>query len=275
MDKGILYTARWYAAKIRDTNNLEEAKFLAMELIDVLSEALGEKPIGRESEVGDPVKEIPPEIDIPVGPTTIPKSMHIFPRSTRVELDPDRNGIMPAGKPKGVVLHYTLSYNLGGTVDYFKKNFVDVHFVVGHDGTVVQMVEGNRAAAHAGQSSWKGLTSLNDKFIGIEIVSIGPLVHDGKGHLDDYNLQKKRKGQSFKYWTGPVRAKQVNGYTYWEPFTEAQENSAFAICRWAMQTYGITPDFVAGHDEVSPGRKFDPGGCLSMGMDKFRELLKG
>jgi len=33
-------------------------------------------------------------------------------------------------------------------------------------------------------------------------------------------------------------------------------------------------DWVAGHDEVSPGRKSDPGGSLSMTMPQFRYMLK-
>ena len=107
--KDVLYTARWFAAKIRDSQDLVIAKNFSLGLIEFLTTAIGDYPIPRTNDKGDVVGETPKQIEIPVGKSPIPKSEHIFPRSTRVELDPDRNGVMPFGRPRGVVIHYTLS----------------------------------------------------------------------------------------------------------------------------------------------------------------------
>jgi N-acetylmuramoyl-L-alanine amidase len=205
-----------------------------------------------------------------------PKFPHRFPLNLRFEADGDVGGKLVGGKPTGIVLHHTMSYNTDGTVNHFKNNVVDVHFLVGHKGEVVQMADCDRACAHAGASKWGGLNGLNSHFIGIEVVNIGPLVHTTEGFLDGYNVEKKKKGKPFKYWKGEVREREVMGYKYWEPFTAAQEQAIINLCGWAMKTYGISIDNICGHYECSPGRKNDPAGGLSFGsVAAFREHLKG
>lgn len=272
--RDLLYTIRWYGKEVEVSPTVDRAKFLARELIELVTDTLGDRKTGepRTNNNGQVVTEVPSDIQVSLPELPTERKANIYPYA-KLDLDPDRNGLMPYGKPRCIVLHYTVSYDLGATVEYFKRNFVDVHFVVGHDGKVVQMVEGNRAAAHAGESSWDGIKGLNDDAIGIEIVSIGPLTHDGHGYLDCYNLEKKLKGKSFKYWTGPVRPRKMHGFNYWEPFSPEQEASAMSICRWAMKEYGIKVSNIIGHEECSPGRKQDPGGCLSMSLQEFRNKL--
>ena len=63
-----------------------------------------------------------------------------------------------------IVMHYTTSRNLGGTVSWFKNPNRDVltaaHYVIGRGGEIVQMVADDRACIHG--------NSQNSRSIGIE-----------------------------------------------------------------------------------------------------------
>lgn len=75
-----------------------------------------------------------------------------------------------------IVLHHTAGPTLGGTVNWFKdsKSQVSAHFVVGKDGSIVQMVNQFERAWHAGSSiDAFGRKDVNSRSIGIEIVNVG------------------------------------------------------------------------------------------------------
>ena len=50
---------------------------------------------------------------------------------------------------------------------------VSAHYLIGKDGAVVQMVEENDRAWHAGTSYWQGITDMNSASIGIELDNNG------------------------------------------------------------------------------------------------------
>ncbi|MES1227636.1 MAG: N-acetylmuramoyl-L-alanine amidase [Armatimonadota bacterium] len=87
-----------------------------------------------------------------------------------------------------IVLHHTAGPTLGGTVNWFKdtKSQVSAHFVVGKDGSIVQMVNQFERAWHAGASkdAW-GRGDVNSRSIGIEIVNVG----DGKDPYTEPQLR--------------------------------------------------------------------------------------
>lgn len=278
MSKDAAYTARWFAKKIRETANEPAVDKLADELADAMSAYLGEAPAAaaRTDKNDSPMIDEPVDTGKPTIPDfkNDPKFPHRYPLNTRFDADGDAGGSLIGGKPEYIVVHHTMSYNTDGTVSHFKRNLVDVHFVIGHKGEVVQMVDCNRSAAHAGESRWNGHTGLNSRSIGIEVVNIGPLVKTPEGFLDGYNVEKKKKGKPFTYWKGAVRERDAFGYKYWEPFTPAQEQAVISICLWAMKTYGIKLENICGHYECSPGRKNDPAGGFSHGsMVDFRKAL--
>ncbi|RLF65327.1 MAG: hypothetical protein DRN30_04145, partial [Thermoplasmata archaeon] len=167
-------------------------------------------------------------------------------------------------KPAGIVIHHTATYNLNSTVNYFKKNVVDVQFVLGHDGKIIQMVPCNKTAAHAGKSEWNGKKWLNNSYIGIEVVNIGWLKKKGNKFYDGYK----------RLWKGEVRERKAEGFKYWEPFTAAQEKELLELCVWLVKEYDIPIENIAAHFEVSPGRKNDPAGGLSMSFDQFRNSVR-
>lgn len=66
-----------------------------------------------------------------------------------------------------IVIHYTTSQSLTGTLNHFKKasSEVSAHYVVGQDGKLVQVVSDSENAWHAGKKS------MNRRSIGIEHVA--------------------------------------------------------------------------------------------------------
>ncbi|WP_245443347.1 N-acetylmuramoyl-L-alanine amidase [Labrys okinawensis] len=99
---------------------------------------------------------------------------------------------------------------------------VSCHYLVDEDGRIIQMVPESRRAWHAGQSSWEGMTDINSRSIGIEIVNPG---HE---------------------W----------GY---RDFPAIQMTAVRALCRDIVRRHGIRPDHVLGHSDIAPLRKTDPG----------------
>lgn len=190
----------------------------------------------------------------------------VYPLNWKYVADPD-GGKRPlkVPKPVGIVIHHTATYNLNATVDYLAKNEVDVHFVIGKDGEVVQMVPCNMDASHAGESEWGKYKFLNGYFIGIEVVNLGPLSKKDDKYFDAY-------GREYK---GEVRERKTLGEAYWEPFTKKQEEALFMLCNWLVKQYGIPLENVIAHYEAAPKRKIDPaGGMRDWPMQKFRDLLR-
>jgi AmpD protein len=103
---------------------------------------------------------------------------------------------------------------------------VSAHALVRRDGEVVQYVPFHRRAWHAGESSWRGRTACNDFSVGIEL--------EGADTVPYETAQYERLA-------GLIRALAA-AYP-----TLAGESLA---------------DRIAGHSEIAPSRKTDPGPAL-------------
>jgi N-acetyl-anhydromuramoyl-L-alanine amidase len=107
------------------------------------------------------------------------------------------------------------------------------HALIRRDGQIVQYVPFHLRAWHAGKSSYQGRESCNDFSIGIELEG-----------TDD------------------------------TPYTEAQYQNLAALTAALLGTYAsLSEAAIAGHSDISPGRKTDPGPSFDWG--KFRSLLGG
>lgn len=96
---------------------------------------------------------------------------------------------------------------------------VSAHFVVDRAGRITQFVAADNRAWHAGKSIWEGREHCNDYAIGIEM--LGDEEH---------------------------------------PFTTLQYRETARLCRALMERYpDITKERIVGHQDVAPGRKWDPG----------------
>lgn len=176
---------------------------------------------------------------------------------------------LKGGKPKFVIVHYTASGSTKSAVGTFKNpaSKASAHLVVGHDGEIIQMGKFNQKLWHAGKSKWKGLVGLNAYSVGIEIVNWGRL-----------------SGQpgNWKSWTGKsipdhrvlaARHKNENTKRGWEIYNEGQVDACVHIVRALAKEYGLGPEAVLGHEDISPGRKTDPGPAWD--MKRFRAACFG
>ncbi|HEY0016834.1 MAG TPA: N-acetylmuramoyl-L-alanine amidase [Longimicrobium sp.] len=181
-------------------------------------------------------------------------------------------------RPRWLVMHYTAD---GGStaVDWFKNpaSKASAHLVISRQGRVTQMMAFDRVAFHAGKSEWQGVSGLNRHSIGIEMVNYGELFqHPTKGWMRYW----RQEDGSFK-WIGPAvpeaelmldGARAVDGTSRpraWQRYTDAQVDAAFRAARALVEAYRL--EDVVGHEEISPGRKTDPGPAF--GIAKFRERV--
>lgn len=99
---------------------------------------------------------------------------------------------------------------------------VSAHYVVDEDGTIYRLVDEKDRAWHAGVSSWRGHTNINQRSVGVEIVNPG---HD---------------------------------YGY-RPFPAKQMESLTALCKDILSRHTIPARNVVAHSDIAPTRKQDPG----------------
>lgn len=99
---------------------------------------------------------------------------------------------------------------------------VSAHYTVDEDGTVYVHVPEDRRAWHAGVSHWAGVSNVNARSIGIEIVN---------------------PGHEFGY----------------REFPEPQIAALVELVHGILQRHPIPSARVLGHSDVAPVRKDDPG----------------
>ena len=110
---------------------------------------------------------------------------------------------------------------------------VSAHACIFRDGAITQYVPFDCRAWHAGVSSYNGREHCNDYSIGVEL--------EGSDTL---------------------------------PFTDAQYASLAAMTGALLRRYpALTPRRIAGHSDVAPGRKTDPGPHFDWA--RFRHSLEG
>ena len=171
-------------------------------------------------------------------------------------------------EPDSIVIHYTAQTSTDGAVrsltDPLRK--VSAHFVIGRDGKLIQLVPMNKQAWHAGQSTWNGRSGYNKYSIGIEIVNAGLLNQDeNNGFLTWY------KGKIPNDQVESTYDETTHDLKYWHSYSKEQIDTCWNICNALIETYNIKE--ILGHEEISPGRKTDPGPAFP--LNKFRERLMG
>ncbi len=123
-----------------------------------------------------------------------------------------------------LVLHYTGMKTEEGALERLcdPAAKVSAHYTIGEDGTVYAHVPEARRAWHAGVSFWAGVTNVNARSIGIELVN--------PGHEYGYRA-----------------------------FPDAQIAALIILCHGILQRHPISPTRVLAHSDVAPARKEDPG----------------
>jgi N-acetylmuramoyl-L-alanine amidase len=172
--------------------------------------------------------------------------------------------------PKFFVIHFTAGrLDAHGTAQFFQKPSAktSAHLNLSADGTLTQNVSLEKKAWHAGKSKWGGVSNLNNHSIGIEVCNPGPLEKTSKGWkawfgkiYDDPEIIEAPHPNNP---TGPVYG--------WLPFTEEQVEVLLNLGHVIHDEFDIIE--TVGHDMISPGRKFDPGPCMSTNV--YRQLNGG
>ena len=117
---------------------------------------------------------------------------------------------------------------------YFEKlseKRVSAHILIRRDGRILQFVPFNKRAWHAGDSSYKGKPRSNDYSIGIELEGADDIAYEAVQYT--------------------VLATLVDSLRIAYPFLSRED--------------------VAGHSDVAPGRKTDPGPAFN--WQNLRKLL--
>lgn len=167
--------------------------------------------------------------------------------------------------PEVYVIHFTAGWNNRTGRDFMKSflkrglctDFLD------KNGQIFQQRDGNRGGHHAGKSKFKGRSSVSRFAPGIEIACGGKLKEKDGKLITWFN--KVVPKEDARYVTREM------GYVHsgwYEKYTEPQEESLAKFLAWQMRQ-GVK--HIVGHDDISPGRKNDPGGSLSMPLQEFVE----
>ncbi|SFK93182.1 N-acetylmuramoyl-L-alanine amidase [Methylorubrum salsuginis] len=139
-------------------------------------------------------------------------------------LPSENRGERISGPADMLILHYTGMPTADGALARLRDPAAEVsaHYLVFEDGRVAQLVPEAERAWHAGRGFWAGLTDINSRSIGIEIVHPG---HDGG----------------------------------LPPYPTAQIESVILLCADILARTRIPAARVLAHSDVAPARKEDPG----------------
>lgn len=177
---------------------------------------------------------------------------------------PNQSGAMT---PRWLVMHYTAGGSAQESIGWLanKQAKASAHVVIARDGSITQMVDFNRRAWHAGESRWKGVDGLNSHSIGIELDGFGFLGSAGPGRWKFRNISVPDADvivatHKFGSPTGG-----------WPRYPQKQMEVALELAKLLVKTYRL--EDVIGHDDISPGRKQDPGPAFDMAA--FRAAATG
>ncbi|CAB3689225.1 N-acetylmuramoyl-L-alanine amidase AmiD [Achromobacter animicus] len=144
-----------------------------------------------------------------------------------LDLDTSITAVSQSSRVRSVVVHYT-TVNDAESLRLLSKGKVSAHYLLDLDGRAHRLVDENRAAWHAGASSWYGNIATNSTSIGIEIVNPG--------------------------WT-----EGSDGERVWHPYDDRQVRALTILLRDIIRRHNIVPENVVGHSDIAPQRKVDPG----------------
>jgi AmpD protein len=157
------------------------------------------------------------------------------PRGTVAELIVVHGISLPPGEFGGAWIDQLFTGNLDPDAHPFFRDAaklrVSAHALIRRDGQVVQYVPFHERAWHAGESAYQGRAGCNDFSIGIELEGTEVL-----------------------------------------PYEDAQYESLARLIKGLLSSYaGLSAERLAGHSDIAPGRKADPGS----GFDwrRLRSLL--
>ena len=172
-------------------------------------------------------------------------------RNVELIASPYVGGPFPAAS-RFLVMHFTYGASARSTAGWFRNPDnpgSSAQVIVGREGQIIQCVSFDDVAWHAGASSWRGLTSLNNHSVGIELANWGYLRRSGNGWTSYTGVQVP----------SPFMAAHVNGNPRgygadesigWEQCAEEQFSVAAEVARAVLAYYPSIGEII-GHDDIS------------------------
>ena len=166
-----------------------------------------------------------------------------------------------------IIIHYTAGGSASSAIRAMvQKGNASAHLVVDREGTITQLAAFNQIAWHAGVSAYGGRSGFNNYSVGIEIVNAGWLKKEG-------NVCKTYYGEVVApedVFEGAHRNPETKS-KYWQKYTQKQIDAVTQICEAICANYDV--QYILGHEEISPGRKQDPGPAFP--LDEMRNKIFG
>lgn len=160
-------------------------------------------------------------------------------------------------RPSMIILNHSMHNNLENSVQSLVRAGVSAHYMIGHNGTIYQLVLDEYRAFHAGHARWKvkpGATTGQD----VNSMSLGVILSNA----------------------GPEATPRTE-------YTQDQMNALKALLTYKMEQYKILPSNIIGHGECAidpttlrvnrkqgPGHHFpweqlnEAGICYGHGLDE-------
>lgn len=181
---------------------------------------------------------------------------------------PNKGAPFAPNLPDTLVVHFTAGASLDSSVASLcdPASKASAHSVVGRDGAIVQLVPFNEIAWHAGASTLGSRTGLNKYSIGIEIDNAGRLTQTASGDFLTWFGRRIQKEDAIQ----GIHRNETSA-SWWQAYTQAQIDGVFELCDLLVRKYAIKT--IVGHEEISPGRKSDPGPAFP--LDRLRDRLLG
>ncbi len=111
-----------------------------------------------------------------------------------------------------LIFHHLLANSNDDAILALENHGVSAHYLIDKFGNIVQLVEDNDIAYHAGVSFWDGNENLNINSIGIEMINSNPFENK---------------------------------------FTKNQMNSAVSLAQYLIDKYQIKSRYVLGHSDIA------------------------
>lgn len=188
---------------------------------------------------------------------------------------PRRDGALP----DMVVLHYTGMDSCGAALERLcdPKAEVSAHYLISETGKVLQMVEEDMRAWHAGAGQWGGVTDVNSRSIGIELVNTGahPFPEPQMAALE------RLLADIMEPWS--VSPERVIGHSDMAPDRKCDPGPHFDWRRLARQGLSVWPDkdtaptgdFFALAKRIGYPPQGDPDTVLAAFRLRFRPGAEG
>lgn len=171
------------------------------------------------------------------------------------------------GELDAIIMHYTAGRSAESSAKFLAKPDVkaSAHLVIGRAGEIYQLVPFDIASWHAGKSTYGGRSGYNKYSIGIELDNAGPLTKVGSKYQSWFGQNYQEEDVIAAVHRNESKSR------YWHTYTEEQLKVTTAIVEAIVQKMGIK--HILGHEEISIGRKQDPGPAFP--LDTFRKNLLG